>query len=143
MYLAIGFLIMGFIGYFVKLIHIPINNIIVGWKHLYAKARKIVNFSTETNNQKKLSLSSLSYLNVSSYLTKFFVQSSNKFTRAVPNDITSISVASYTCISTCVRSIFQLNLERIEREILEVKFHFRNIPKPFFPFKTWGLWSLK
>ncbi|CAG5082885.1 unnamed protein product [Oikopleura dioica] len=27
---AIGFLIMGFIGYFVKLIHIPINNIIVG-----------------------------------------------------------------------------------------------------------------
>merc|ERR1711868_79344 len=25
---AIGFLIMGFIGYFVKLIHIPINNII-------------------------------------------------------------------------------------------------------------------
>ena len=29
-FLAIGFLIMGFIGYFVKLIHIPINNIIVG-----------------------------------------------------------------------------------------------------------------
>jgi len=27
---AIGFLIMGFIGYFVKLIHIPINNIIIG-----------------------------------------------------------------------------------------------------------------
>ncbi|KAJ1983272.1 Protein transport protein Sec61 subunit gamma [Dimargaris cristalligena] len=27
---AIGFLVMGFIGYFVKLIHIPINNIIVG-----------------------------------------------------------------------------------------------------------------
>jgi protein transport protein SEC61 subunit gamma-like protein len=27
---AIGFAIMGFIGYFVKLIHIPINNIIVG-----------------------------------------------------------------------------------------------------------------
>lgn len=26
---AIGFLVMGFIGYFVKLIHIPINNIIV------------------------------------------------------------------------------------------------------------------
>lgn len=26
---AIGFAIMGFIGYFVKLIHIPINNIIV------------------------------------------------------------------------------------------------------------------
>ena len=26
---AIGFFIMGFIGYFVKLIHIPINNIIV------------------------------------------------------------------------------------------------------------------
>lgn len=26
---AIGFCIMGFIGYFVKLIHIPINNIIV------------------------------------------------------------------------------------------------------------------
>ncbi|KAJ1921204.1 Protein transport protein Sec61 subunit gamma [Mycoemilia scoparia] len=25
-----GFLVMGFIGYFVKLIHIPINNIIVG-----------------------------------------------------------------------------------------------------------------
>eukprot|EP01005_Ploeotia_sp_CARIB1_P001829 NODE_733_length_639_cov_347.169922_g724_i0.p2 GENE.NODE_733_length_639_cov_347.169922_g724_i0~~NODE_733_length_639_cov_347.169922_g724_i0.p2 ORF type:complete len:70 (+),score=8.17 NODE_733_length_639_cov_347.169922_g724_i0:87-296(+) len=25
-----GFLIMGFIGFFVKLIHIPINNIIVG-----------------------------------------------------------------------------------------------------------------
>ena len=23
---------MGFIGFFVKLIHIPINNIIVGWK---------------------------------------------------------------------------------------------------------------
>jgi len=27
---AIGFTIMGFIGFFVKLIHIPINNIIVG-----------------------------------------------------------------------------------------------------------------
>ncbi|KAJ1907631.1 Protein transport protein Sec61 subunit gamma [Tieghemiomyces parasiticus] len=27
---SIGFLVMGFIGYFVKLIHIPINNIIVG-----------------------------------------------------------------------------------------------------------------
>ncbi|KAG4103043.1 SecE-domain-containing protein [Neocallimastix lanati (nom. inval.)] len=27
---AMGFFIMGFIGYFVKLIHIPINNIIVG-----------------------------------------------------------------------------------------------------------------
>lgn len=27
---AIGFCIMGFIGFFVKLIHIPINNIIVG-----------------------------------------------------------------------------------------------------------------
>eukprot|EP00542_Grammatophora_oceanica_P012552 CAMPEP_0194044858 /NCGR_PEP_ID=MMETSP0009_2-20130614/16265_1 /TAXON_ID=210454 /ORGANISM="Grammatophora oceanica, Strain CCMP 410" /LENGTH=75 /DNA_ID=CAMNT_0038689517 /DNA_START=187 /DNA_END=414 /DNA_ORIENTATION=+ len=26
----IGFLIMGFIGFFVKLIHIPINNILVG-----------------------------------------------------------------------------------------------------------------
>ncbi|EIM23307.1 protein translocase SEC6 [Wallemia mellicola CBS 633.66] len=26
---AIGFAIMGFIGYFVKLIHIPINNILV------------------------------------------------------------------------------------------------------------------
>ncbi|OMH79787.1 Protein transport protein Sec61 subunit gamma [Zancudomyces culisetae] len=28
--ISIGFLIMGFTGYFVKLIHIPINNIIVG-----------------------------------------------------------------------------------------------------------------
>eukprot|EP00727_Mastigamoeba_balamuthi_P012640 m51a1_g8 putative C-tail anchored protein, SecE/Sec61gamma subunit (69) ;mRNA; f:31980-32356 len=27
---AIGFAIMGFVGYFVKLVHIPINNIIVG-----------------------------------------------------------------------------------------------------------------
>uniref|UniRef100_A0A6B2LWC2 Uncharacterized protein n=1 Tax=Arcella intermedia TaxID=1963864 RepID=A0A6B2LWC2_9EUKA len=27
---AIGFAIMGFIGFFVKLIHIPINNIILG-----------------------------------------------------------------------------------------------------------------
>ncbi|XP_059122592.1 protein transport protein Sec61 subunit gamma-like [Peromyscus eremicus] len=27
---AIGFAIMGFIGFFVKLIHIPINNIVVG-----------------------------------------------------------------------------------------------------------------
>ncbi|TFK56656.1 protein translocase SEC6 [Heliocybe sulcata] len=27
---AIGFAIIGFIGYFVKLIHIPINNILVG-----------------------------------------------------------------------------------------------------------------
>jgi len=27
---AVGFGIMGFIGFFVKLIHIPINNIIVG-----------------------------------------------------------------------------------------------------------------
>jgi len=27
---AIGFVVMGFIGYFVKLIHIPINNILVG-----------------------------------------------------------------------------------------------------------------
>jgi protein transport protein SEC61 subunit gamma and related proteins len=27
---SVGFLIMGFIGFFVKLIHIPINNIIVG-----------------------------------------------------------------------------------------------------------------
>ena len=27
---AVGFCIMGFIGFFVKLIHIPINNIIVG-----------------------------------------------------------------------------------------------------------------
>jgi protein transport protein SEC61 subunit gamma-like protein len=28
--IAIGFCIMGFIGFFVKLIHIPINNIIMG-----------------------------------------------------------------------------------------------------------------
>ncbi|ELR16675.1 protein translocase SEC61 complex gamma subunit, archaeal and eukaryotic, putative [Acanthamoeba castellanii str. Neff] len=27
---AIGFMIMGFIGFFVKLIHIPINNILIG-----------------------------------------------------------------------------------------------------------------
>lgn len=27
---AVGFCIMGFIGFFVKLVHIPINNIIVG-----------------------------------------------------------------------------------------------------------------
>jgi protein transport protein SEC61 subunit gamma and related proteins len=27
---GIGFLMMGFIGFFVKLIHIPINNILVG-----------------------------------------------------------------------------------------------------------------
>ncbi|KAG8925834.1 Sec61p translocation complex subunit [Tulasnella sp. 418] len=27
---AIGFVFMGFLGYFVKLIHIPINNILVG-----------------------------------------------------------------------------------------------------------------
>jgi protein transport protein SEC61 subunit gamma-like protein len=28
--IVVGFLIMGFIGFFVKLIHIPINNIIMG-----------------------------------------------------------------------------------------------------------------
>ncbi|CAO1634244.1 unnamed protein product [Sympodiomycopsis kandeliae] len=27
---GLGFVVMGFIGYFVKLIHIPINNILVG-----------------------------------------------------------------------------------------------------------------
>jgi len=27
---AVGFLVMGFIGFFVKLVHIPINNILVG-----------------------------------------------------------------------------------------------------------------
>jgi len=27
---AIGFAVMGFLGYFVKLVHIPINNILVG-----------------------------------------------------------------------------------------------------------------
>eukprot|EP01031_Cornospumella_fuschlensis_P033026 gene33026-39950_t len=27
---GIGFLIMGFVGFFVKIVHIPINNIIVG-----------------------------------------------------------------------------------------------------------------
>ena len=27
---GVGFLIMGFVGFFVKLVHIPINNIIVG-----------------------------------------------------------------------------------------------------------------
>ena len=27
---GVGFLIMGFIGFFVKLIHIPINNILLG-----------------------------------------------------------------------------------------------------------------
>eukprot|EP00294_Goniomonas_avonlea_P007237 CAMPEP_0114541480 /NCGR_PEP_ID=MMETSP0114-20121206/1328_1 /TAXON_ID=31324 /ORGANISM="Goniomonas sp, Strain m" /LENGTH=70 /DNA_ID=CAMNT_0001725721 /DNA_START=36 /DNA_END=248 /DNA_ORIENTATION=+ len=27
---SVGFFVMGFIGFFVKLIHIPINNIIVG-----------------------------------------------------------------------------------------------------------------
>jgi protein transport protein SEC61 subunit gamma and related proteins len=27
---GIGFLIMGFVGFFVKIIHIPINNIIMG-----------------------------------------------------------------------------------------------------------------
>eukprot|EP00636_Phaeomonas_parva_P010377 CAMPEP_0118852016 /NCGR_PEP_ID=MMETSP1163-20130328/1215_1 /TAXON_ID=124430 /ORGANISM="Phaeomonas parva, Strain CCMP2877" /LENGTH=70 /DNA_ID=CAMNT_0006784415 /DNA_START=303 /DNA_END=515 /DNA_ORIENTATION=+ len=27
---SVGFLIMGFVGFFVKLVHIPINNIIVG-----------------------------------------------------------------------------------------------------------------
>ncbi|CAL1695021.1 unnamed protein product [Somion occarium] len=27
---AVGFAVMGFLGYFVKLIHIPINNILVG-----------------------------------------------------------------------------------------------------------------
>jgi hypothetical protein len=26
---SIGFLVMGFIGYFIKLVHIPINNILV------------------------------------------------------------------------------------------------------------------
>lgn len=29
---AIGFLVIGFIGFFVKLIHIPINNILLGGK---------------------------------------------------------------------------------------------------------------
>ncbi|KAL0486838.1 protein transport protein SEC61 subunit gamma [Acrasis kona] len=29
---TVGFLVMGFIGFFVKLIHIPINNIIIGGK---------------------------------------------------------------------------------------------------------------
>ncbi|KAL9618018.1 MAG: hypothetical protein Q9160_007207 [Pyrenula sp. 1 TL-2023] len=28
--IAVGFLIMGAIGYFIKLIHIPVNNILVG-----------------------------------------------------------------------------------------------------------------
>ena len=28
--MAIGFAVMGFIGYFVKLVHIPINSILVG-----------------------------------------------------------------------------------------------------------------
>jgi protein transport protein SEC61 subunit gamma-like protein len=28
--IGVGFLIMGFIGFFVKLVHIPINNILVG-----------------------------------------------------------------------------------------------------------------
>ncbi|GAB5568402.1 protein transport protein Sec61 subunit gamma [Prionailurus iriomotensis] len=32
---AIGFAIMGFIGFFVKLIHIPINNIIVWWLNTF------------------------------------------------------------------------------------------------------------
>ena len=27
---AVGFVVMGFVGYFVKLIHIPINNILIG-----------------------------------------------------------------------------------------------------------------
>lgn len=27
---AVGFLVMGFIGFFIKLIHIPINNILLG-----------------------------------------------------------------------------------------------------------------
>ena len=27
---SVGFVVMGFIGFFVKLVHIPINNIIVG-----------------------------------------------------------------------------------------------------------------
>lgn len=27
---SVGFLMMGFIGFFVKLVHIPINNILVG-----------------------------------------------------------------------------------------------------------------
>ena len=27
---SVGFLLMGFIGFFVKLVHIPINNILVG-----------------------------------------------------------------------------------------------------------------
>lgn len=44
---AIGFAIMGFIGFFVKLIHIPINNIIV---YVYAisawKLLLIVSFSS-------------------------------------------------------------------------------------------------
>lgn len=37
---AIGFAIMGFIGFFVKLIHIPINNIIVIYRgrHLLQRA---------------------------------------------------------------------------------------------------------
>ncbi|EEB14228.1 protein transport protein SEC61 subunit gamma, putative [Pediculus humanus corporis] len=34
---AIGFCIMGFIGFFVKLIHIPINNIIVFKKEFYLR----------------------------------------------------------------------------------------------------------
>merc|ERR1712008_16157 len=34
--IAIGFAIMGFIGFFVKLIHIPINNIIVGSYTFYS-----------------------------------------------------------------------------------------------------------
>jgi protein transport protein SEC61 subunit gamma-like protein len=29
---GIGFLIMGFVGFFVKIVHIPINNILMGGK---------------------------------------------------------------------------------------------------------------
>uniref|UniRef100_A0A1I7X1S3 Protein transport protein Sec61 subunit gamma n=1 Tax=Heterorhabditis bacteriophora TaxID=37862 RepID=A0A1I7X1S3_HETBA len=43
---AIGFAIMGFIGFFVKLIHIPINNIIVG-AQLYQRVASDQKLKTE------------------------------------------------------------------------------------------------
>jgi len=48
---AIGFAIMGFIGFFVKLIHIPINNIIVGsWqKEQGAKMEEGVDLQKHSN----------------------------------------------------------------------------------------------
>ena len=46
---GVGFLMMGFIGFFVKLIHIPINNILVGAQKMFYYGKSTASKTKQAN----------------------------------------------------------------------------------------------